>query len=73
MNRVHIKSHLFKSQVRKAVFEVNNQEMVSSCWITNTQFVSDSLKITLSGGKLNGYVQRFDVSAAVTILFNIIQ
>ncbi len=24
-------THLFKSQVRKAVFEMNNQEMVSSC------------------------------------------
>lgn len=57
-----INSKAMQSQVRKAVHEVMNAEMVSTCWISNVQYVADTLRLTLVGKKLNGYVQRFNVS-----------
>ena len=35
---------------------------VSTCWITNLQFVSQSTKLMLGSSDIKGYVQRLDVS-----------
>jgi hypothetical protein len=58
----NVSTDAYKATVRKAVFEMHNEQMVSSCWITNVQYVADTSRALLDGKKLKGYVQRFDVS-----------
>jgi hypothetical protein len=57
-----VHSKRFNNVLRQAVHEVVNREMVSSCWMTNVLCVADTCKETLSGTRIMGYVQRFDVS-----------
>ena len=59
--------------IRKAISQYINQEMVSSCWITNTLSSIDAGESLIRGknqnGKhINGYVQKFDVSYNISIL-----
>jgi hypothetical protein len=56
------KSSALKDAIRKAMHEYMNQEMVSTCWITNVNFIADSLKVSMPGPKMSGYVQRFQVA-----------
>jgi hypothetical protein len=51
-----------KNICRSAVSEFMNKDMVSTCWITNLLDVIDTLKISVGGDKIKGFVQRFDAS-----------
>lgn len=54
-----------KEAIRKAVSEVMNEEMVSTCWITNLFHSADSQKAHIKSSKkkngIDGYVQQFEV------------
>jgi hypothetical protein len=48
--------------MRNAISEYMNQEMTSTCWMTNVMDVADSLKVTLKSKLMSGFVQRFQVA-----------
>lgn len=47
--------------VRKIVSDVMNQEMVSTCWISNLLHSADCCKSLLRGRVIDGYVQRTEL------------
>lgn len=51
-----------KNVVRNAVSDYMKREMVSTCWITNVQYIAQTSKSLLEATKVRGYVQKFDVS-----------
>ena len=51
-----------KNCIRQAVSEYMNTEMVSTCWITNINYVSEATRVMLDTCKLKGYVKQCDVS-----------
>lgn len=61
------KQKLLQNVVRKAVHEYMNKDMVSTCWITNCNLVIDTLKVTVPGTELPGFVQRFQVNKKIEI------
>lgn len=50
-----------KNWFRQAVSEYMNTEMVSTCWITNLNYVSEATRVMLDTCKLKGYVQQCDI------------
>lgn len=50
-----------KNVVRNALHEYMNKEMVSTCWIANLQYVSQTSRILLNANKIQGYVQKLDI------------
>ena len=48
------------------VHECDN-EMISNQWIPNVLDVTDALKVSLSGKKINGFVQRFEVMKLICL------
>ena len=60
-DELELKSHRLKNVVRKCIAEYMNKEMISNQWIPNVLDVTDALKVSLSGKKINGFVQRFEV------------
>ena len=58
----YLSAQKLKNNIRQAVSEYMNTEMVSTCWITNLNYVSETTRLMLDNYKLKGYVQQCDVS-----------
>lgn len=61
-DELELKSKRLKKVVSNCVSEYMNKEMVSNQWIPNVLDVTDALKVSLLGKKINGLVQRFEVA-----------
>ena len=47
--------------------EYKNYEMVSTCWITNIHYVSDSMYATIPAKRVKGYVQSCELDQNLLI------